>query len=333
MTLAWRTVRWRFASETRDAVIVEARGADGARGLGEAAPLPGRSRETIADVERALAELSVPELASVDAVWHATREVRSPAARFAVETALLGVLAERAGCDLARLICDAAPREVATAIVVADADAARRAWEAGARCLKVKVGGDLSAISAAAPGATLRLDANRAWPAGEVVARMAGLRGLPIDFVEEPCADLAQLIGTRLALPVALDESLADTTGATLDALLGWPQVGALVVKPTILGGIARCRELAARVSVPVIVSHALEGPIGTAACAELARALAGECVRGLVRPAGVGAHPALAGWSIAPPQVHGHVVRRADKPGLGFAETLDLARAIGSAP
>ncbi len=318
MTLRWRVVRWPFAAGafgagmvangTRECVIVEARADDGAVGFGEAAPLPGRSRDTIADVVDALEALGRAASPSAE-------HVSSPAARFAIETALLGIRAAHAGCDLARLISDAAVREVRTAIVVGDAVGARAAYASGARCFKLKLGADLAAIAAAAPGARLRLDANRGWPAGEVAARLAALRALdlPIDFVEEPCAQLAQLIGTPLALPIALDESLADADAATLAALLAWPAVGAIVVKPTILGGIARCRELAARVAVPAIVSHALEGPIGTAACAELARALAGAS------PAGVGAHPALAGWRIAVPQLRGARVVRGDLPGLGF--------------
>jgi O-succinylbenzoate synthase len=301
VTLRWRAVRWRYApgefaaglasdvgaaGAQRECVIVEARGADGALGLGEAAPLPGRSRDAIADVVRALELVRELEVRDAGDVSRIAREVASPAARFAVETALLGVLSRgEAG----------AARAVTMAVVVADADAARRAYAAGARCLKLKVGrGDaakVEQIAAAAPGALLRLDANRAWPAREVAARFEALRGLPIEFVEEPCAELAQLIGTRLALPIALDESLADADAATLDSLLAWPAVGALVVKPTILGGGARCRELAARVAVPAIVSHALEGPIGTAACVALARAIGGTHAHG------VGAHPALAGW------------------------------------
>jgi O-succinylbenzoate synthase len=364
--LRWRVVRWRYdagafaagfdaataaadggqrtadggrrtadSESGRESVLVEARSADGTIGLGEAAPLPGRSSDAIADVIRALEPLQTSGAGSE--VWRITRDVASPAARFAVETALLGVLAAQSAVDLAHLIDDASPNEVPTAIVVDDVAAARRAYAAGARCLKLKVGaGDdrarIAAIAAAAPEARLRLDANRSWPAAEVVARLEALRVLPIDFIEEPCARIDQLIGRRFALPIALDESLADADTATLDALLAWPAVGALVVKPTILGGIAHCRELAARVAVPVVVSHALEGPIGSAACAELARALAGDCVRGLVRPAGVGAHPALARWKIGVPQLQGARVVRAQRPGLGF-EGLDLDAAFAAVP
>lgn len=342
LELRWRVVRWPvqlgafvapgMATGVREAVLVEARGADGVGGLGEAAPLPGRSRDDIADVERALAALAVRApfgVSEVADVWRIAAEVDpdAPAACFAVEVALLDVLARRAGCDVARLLNADAPDAVPTAIVVGDAAAARAAWAAGARCLKVKVGAGrrederprLERIAAAAPGARLRLDANQAWPEAEVAARMAALADLPIDFVEEPCANLARLIGTPLALPVGLDESLAESDPATLDALLTWPAVGALVLKPTILGGVGRCRALAARARGPVIISHALEGPLGTAACAELARALGRDAA------AGVGAHPALAGWPIGVPQIAGGWIRRAAAAGLGLG-ALGLA-------
>ncbi|MGH9888621.1 MAG: hypothetical protein ACREBE_24020, partial [bacterium] len=69
-------------------------------------------------------------------------------------------------------------------------------------------------------------------------------------------------------------------------------------------------------------VSHTLEGPIGTAACADLALALGGE------HPVGLAPHAALAGWSIDVPQLAADHVRASAAPGLGFAD-LDLDGAV----
>ncbi|HUJ62227.1 MAG TPA: enolase C-terminal domain-like protein [Kofleriaceae bacterium] len=286
--VAWREVRWPIAPRgaarelrERRAVIVAVKDATGAIGLGEAAPLPGLSRDTIADAVaamRALATLEVVTPAITDA----------PAARFAIETAL-AVVAARPSARRAR--------PLRTAIVVDDADGARAARSG---CLKIKLGaGDdvarVAAIARAAPDAELRLDANRAWPPREAAARIAELAAVArIAFVEEPCRDAHRLLDAPLAAPLALDESLGELAPGELARALASPQLAALVLKPTLLGGAARCLELAAAAraaGVAAIASHALEGPIGFAACAELARAIDADVAVGL------GHHPALDGW------------------------------------
>jgi O-succinylbenzoate synthase len=99
---------------------------------------------------------------------------------------------------------------------------------------------------------------------------------------------------------LALDESLLDLDAAALARALTSPRLAALVLKPTLLGGFARCLELAAAAhehGVAPVITHTLEGPIGTAACTELARAVAADV------PVGLAPHPALdhftdASWS-----------------------------------
>jgi O-succinylbenzoate synthase len=88
-----------------------------------------------------------------------------------------------------------------------------------------------------------------------------------LEYVEEPCAprDLAEL--ADLGLPIAWDESLAKHD---LPAL----PLRALVLKPTLLGGISACArwaELATRMGAEVILSHAFEGPLGLALSATIA--------------------------------------------------------------
>ena len=265
----------------RESVIVEVRRPSGAVGYGEAAPLaPG---DSIGEVLRALNVASV----------------YSPSAAFAVETAELDALARERGEPL---LAGAASLPIA---VVVDEPVA-----ALARHIKIKVGpdGDLDrvrAIAAANPHAQLRLDANRSWPRDTVHERMAALADLNIEFIEEPCIDAHTIAG----LPLALDESLLDDPDLT--------NVKFVVLKPTVLGGIGACRRIAERAKergIGVVVTHALEGPIGTAACAQLALAI-GD------RAAGLGAHPALVAWDMHVPQITATEIRVA-RPGLG----LDVA-------
>src|SRR4029079_17119236 len=87
----------------RIAILLEVRSGGGAIGLGEAAPLPGMSRDTIEDSERALAAFA--RHAPLDVV------VRDPIS--------LGAQAEPRGADAAGAIDPCVPFELA------DPDAAR----------------------------------------------------------------------------------------------------------------------------------------------------------------------------------------------------------------
>jgi O-succinylbenzoate synthase len=223
---------------------------------------------------------------------------------------------------------------VPLAAVVDDPDAARRAFAAGIRCLKIKLGADdppdrVRAIAAAAPGAVLRIDANRSWRLAEVLDRLAALAALPIEYVEEPCRNVHRLLTGPLPCKLALDESLIELADNDLAAALRSPAPAAVILKPALLGGLSACLALAAQArasGVAAVASHTLEGPIGTAACAELALALAADQAPGPA--AGLAPHPALAGWRLPVAQLAADHVHPAAAPGLGFVD-LDLAGAL----
>lgn len=341
-----RTLRWPIAGRgaargrsERIAIIVEVRGEAGVIGLGEAAPLPGMSRDTLAGAERALAgfaaqaPFAMPADRDAATALAAEAAPDAPAAQHAIETALCDAVARAHARSLAQLV--AAPAAcVPLAAVVDDAAAAARAFATGIRCFKIKLAaGDdparVFAIAAAVPGARLRIDANQSWPRDEVPARLAQLAQLPIEFVEEPCDATHELLGEPLACRLALDESLAVLSAGQLAAALAGRQLAAVVLKPTLLGGISRALALAGlarRAGVAAVASHALEGPIGTAACAEFALAL------GPAAAAGLAAHPGLTGWRIEVAQLTPHRVHSLSAAGLGFVD-LDLAGVVRAAP
>lgn len=284
-----RTLRWpidprgaaRGVTE-REAVIIEVAG-----GRGEAAPLAGMSIDTLADARAAadaLAAAMPVELASAeDACALADRLTAAPAARFAIETALLSALAGTAG--IASLF--GKPHEVELAVVVDDPLEAALAVQRGARCLKVKASAPdrVEAIARSVPGVPLRVDANRSWPRDAVEPWLDRLGGLSIEYVEEPCRDAHELLDHDLPVKLALDESLIDLDPDRLVRALRSRSLAALVLKPTLLGGFARCLQLAALAhdhGKSAITSHTLEGPIGYAACVELARIIGDHAPAGL---------------------------------------------------
>jgi L-alanine-DL-glutamate epimerase-like enolase superfamily enzyme len=116
-------------------------------------------------------------------------------------------------------------------------------------------------------------------------------------------------------VPLAADESLA-LPGA-------WPALATLcrvvVLKPTLLGGLAACLQLArdaAARGLAATVTHTFDGPIAVAAAAELAVALDSPLACGLDR------HAALAVWpAVSIPQIGACRVASAARPGLGLPD------------
>lgn len=212
----------------------------GRQGLGEAAPLPGRTetldrcRETL---ERAAGGLRTERPALEEALeWLEAwlRELRptpagSRAARAAVATALLDLRAREAGLPLAWWLAAPVPggAEPATRVPVNAAlpagsldetvEAARRAVAGGFRCLKLKVGRepdrDLERVRAVRDAVgtevDLRLDANGAWTVAEAPRRLKSLASLGIEYVEQPlpAGSDAESRGAALADLARLRES------------------------------------------------------------------------------------------------------------------------------
>lgn len=301
----------------REGVLLELVDDDGHTGWGEASPLPGLSREVIADVRTALGALD-PAAFSLDgspilAVERALESIPRalPSARFALETALLDLLARARATSVAALL-GAAPdarRELSALLAGDSADAlaraATRAVGDGARTLKLKLDGRapledavarVRAVRAAAPApVALRLDANATFDPDGVLDSLRALAASGVQLVEEPVFGRALLGLSSSAIPIAVDESLAHADATLRDALVA--MACAVVLKPTVLGGVLACRTLAREAhsrGVPAIITHTLDGPIALAAACALALALP----RGLAH--GLAPHPALAAYPSA---------------------------------
>ena len=283
-------------------VIVGVETAAGARGLGEA----------FGDVERSTGALAA--WARDPAVDAAT--IEPAAARFAIETALLDATGRERGVSVARLLVTTPATRVPINALVASPGEACAAIARGIRTVKLKTTepASVAAMRAAiGPDVGLRVDVNRRWPLADALSRLGELRELGVEYVEEPCAETLA-IAAAAPVPVALDETLAELDDTERIA----PPIAAVILKPTRLG-LRRSLALAhhaRRLGIAPIVTHAFEGPIATAACAELALAIGGE------RAVGLDTHAGLAAWTTAVPQLAPDAVRDTARPGLG----LDLA-------
>jgi O-succinylbenzoate synthase len=129
----------------------------------------------------------------------------------------------------------------------------------------------------------LRLDANRAWSFEEASIFARGTANLRFEYVEEPLADPSGLssLARDYGVPVALDESLA---GMPPLALQDHGYARAVVLKPTLLGGISPTLRLANRakeLGITPVISSAYETGVGTLALIALAAGV-GEAPAGL---------------------------------------------------
>lgn len=294
-------------------------------GLGEASPLPGFGTDarTAGDgwatdtADGALQELralghlrELPESAGHVARLCDEFELSSSSARFALETALLDALGRRRGVALGQLLGTriSGPRSVLVGHLD-DGDILQRAERAvarGARHLKFKATGrdpDVEASRlievrrACNCPLRLRLDLNGGLDVAAARDALACYQRAELELVEEPTRGAALLDLGECAVPWFVDESLlqADLRGALIEK----SAASGVVLKPTLLGGVTRCLSLAtlaARRGKRSIVTHAFEGPVALAACAELALTLEKDTAEA----AGLDLHGALSAFPSA---------------------------------
>lgn len=258
-------------------------------GVGECAPLPGLSAETIPEVEAALASLSEdPDVSCADA----NRQKLPSSVRFAVETALKDL--EQAGTqilfpsDFTRgdkgipingLIWMGDPSFMREQI--------RQKLDLGWRCVKLKIGAlqfeeelaILKGIRAeySAKDVILRVDANGGFSPDEVLDRLEQLAELDIHSIEQPIAkgqwpQMADVCKSS-PLDIAYDEELIGITAREdkiqlLDTLA--PHY--LVLKPSLHDGMAGCDEwieLAGERDIGWWITSYLESNLGLNAIAQ----------------------------------------------------------------
>jgi len=338
-----RTAHGEFAE--RESVLLELRDADGLAGYGEAAPWPGFATESAAEAQDALRRLGglLPG-ATIEPGEQPTAAGESwadrPAARAALQGALLDLGARRAGRPLAAYLaaragstCGAPLSGVAANCLLTGRDPgelhaqARRAQASGYRAVKVKLGSASLATDVARVGAVregvgptirLRADANGAWSVREALAALAALAPFDLEYVEQPVAagDIAGLAQVRRgsAVRVAADESVASEGGML--KMLAAAAVDVVVLKPATLGGAERALELAAgarQAGMEVVFTHALESAVGARHALHCAAAWGdGAGVHGLVT-AGL-----FAADVAAPLECRGGTVAVPDLPGIG---------------
>ncbi|WP_192457286.1 o-succinylbenzoate synthase [Musicola keenii] len=265
--------------KTRDGLIVQLQDGD-RQGWGEIAPLPQFSRETLAEAEAA----ALTQLRS----WQAGGDIAEcgiPSVDFGLSCALAelsGELPETADYRKAPL-CSGDPDELFAMLQNLPDPVAKvkvGLYEA------VRDGMIVNLLLEALPTLRLRLDANRSWTRAKAEGFVRYVNPdyrSRIAFLEEPCKtrDESRDFARASGIAIAWDESVREADFR----VEAEPGVAAIVIKPSLTGSIARCRELAQQAQqagLTAVISSSIESSLGLTQLARLACWLTPEVIPGL---------------------------------------------------
>ena len=238
LTLKVTAERWPIAgsftisrgAKTEALVVVVELGDGHMTGRGECVPYA-RYGESVDSVTAAIEAMRGQLAAGLDRTGLQTA-MPAGAARNALDCAFWDLEAKQSGRPVHELAGLPAPQPLTTAFTISlgepAAMAAAAAKAAHRALLKIKLGGDAShggdgariaAVRAAAPKATLIVDANEGWSDSNLGANLAACAAAGVVLVEQPLPEGRDqaLAGMTRPIPVCADESVHDR--ASLDGL------------------------------------------------------------------------------------------------------------------
>jgi O-succinylbenzoate synthase len=127
------------------------------------------------------------------------------------------------------------------------------------------------------PNAKFRLDINGGWTLEEAVANLKNYEGEfagLIDYVEQPCLDIADLkaLKNETGIKIAVDESIRKFLSSDLTKLKDVADIAVIKWAPS--GGINAAINLIEQISLPVVISSALDSSVGISHGLALASAI-----------------------------------------------------------
>ncbi len=260
----------------------------GFEGLGEIAPLPGFSQENLADTLQQIKRLlnSDPNTVSL-----------YPSVAFGFESAYMDILAKHKKCSMNHVLFSGAPSHIRVNAFLSGSlkdcvSQAKSAFSEGFTTFKLKVGHQppahdielIRAVSAEIGAGFLRLDANQHWSLSDAIEISKSVSDCPIDYVEEPLQDASQWQSFfyETGFYIGIDETVWKNPNFNFQTL---PEVKAVILKPTLIGGIQRCLDLAEQAQLNqklVVMSASFESPVGVNVISHLASVICPGVAHGL---------------------------------------------------
>lgn len=266
-------------------------------GLGDIAPLPKWSKETLEDCLLQLDQLQYEIIKIEWTISTCLDELALfellPAALFGIESALLSILSPLPEFTVrSSALLMGTPKEI-----LSQAKARQRE---GYTSAKLKVG-HLSFEEAALvidqlkDTFRLRIDVNRGWTTFDSLHFFSKFPLDAFDYVEEPFKDPNDL--EQFTHPLAIDESFP--ADLSLKRLESFSTLKALIYKPTIQGGMLGCLPLyewATERGISLVLSSSFESDLGLARIASIAYRLS------LTAPIGIGTYHYLSDYLCTTP-------------------------------
>lgn len=256
-----------MGNQKRSGLLLQLKGKRGEESWGEIAPLPPFSPESLHQAKSEVLR-EIPSL--LKEKWHP--KTLFPSVHFGIESALLDFL----------LPIKVSPPPVNALLRGPLRDIGKMGENLqGYEAVKIKVGHlslekSLSLIQEVLPllppKIKLRIDANRSWSLKEALSFASAFPPNLFEYFEEPLAHFQDLFS--FPYPIALDETIRSLHP---DSYFSLPHLKALVIKPTLMGGMGKLISLLKRAQkkgIAFILSSSYESELGISLIAKLASRL-----------------------------------------------------------
>lgn len=266
--------------------------------LGEAAPLPGFSPETLDDLVNHLNRygakfrVALEEKIDTGQIMSPIGFDQLPSLQFALDTLAADFLAKKARKTLRTFLFKKSQRKLPlnALLPVDDVDSTVRKaesyWLHGFQTFKIKVGNNfrieleiIKQIRRRLPRSKIRIDANQNWSSEEAIENLSTLAEYDIEYCEEPLSnptgEKLYRIQRQVDIPLALDESLYGNAQSR-----EWisQKIGKfIIIKPMFFGSFQKIFEtyrLAVTHEYTTVFTTSLESGIGRIMTATLASGL-----------------------------------------------------------
>jgi len=257
----------------REGLIVQLQAQDGRLSFGEIAPLPGFSRETLAQAKKQIVQLLERGLEN-----RPPDKILYPSVHFALDAALtaLPLDTEYKQPDSIALLQGEHAEIIDT----------YRALNMPP-LIKLKVGrGDpdsdillFNRLAGLNSALQIRCDANQSWSSAQAAYFFAHIDTRQLDYIEEPTASYAEnlQLAQQYQIALGLDESLQQQNFCYRHH----PCIKALVLKPTLTGSLQRLQhfiDIAAKQQLQLHLSSSFESIIALQQLASLAHRCRDKC-------------------------------------------------------
>lgn len=263
---------------------------------GEAAPLPGFSKESFEDVERQIKKYGhiirnffLRDNSYEEWISFNRRMSLAPSLRFALDTFFFDRRSKLHKKSIRNTLFQQSSADIRINIVIGiqDTNAAlseiKNAWDEGYETFKLKVGENdeqttdlLQAIRSELPKAIIRIDANGAWDLDKAKQQLTCWAEFNLEYCEQPLPpdQVDQLAELRKESPVriAADESIRDLESAR--EVLDKEAADLIILKPMLIGhykDILAIKREAEKHDIKTIFTTSMESGIGRLATAHLA--------------------------------------------------------------